>query len=112
MKLDDLREEHLIEVIRLYESHCGYGREFSDAMFQEPETVLRNLRKESNEEYRIGSKWDMHSKIYFKTDFEGNLIIRFNPNFDPQDRKSERHSIAEKAGEEFVKTAMQYLNSQ
>ena len=51
-------------------------------------------------------------KIYFKTDFEGNLIIRFNPNFDPQDRKSERHSIAEKAGEEFVKTAMQYLNSQ
>ena len=80
MKLDDLREEHLIEGIRLYESHCGYGREFSDAMFQEPETVLRNLRKESNEEYRIGSKWDMHSKIYFKTDFEGNLIIRFNPN--------------------------------
>lgn len=112
MKLDDLKEEHLVEVVRLYELHCGFRREFREAMFQQPETVLQNLKEQGREEYRIGSKWDGHSKIYFETDFEDDVVVRFNSNFDPRDRKGRDYKAAEKAGQEFVKAAMQYLSSQ
>lgn len=112
MKLDDLREENLVEVVRLYEEHCGFGRNFREAMYQRPSTILEHLRKQHQEEYRIGSKWDGHSKIYFETDSEGNVTVRFNSNFDPQDRKGKDYRDAEKAGQEFVKAAMQYLSQQ
>ena len=112
MKLDDLKEEHLVEVVRLYEEHCGFGRDFKRVMFQQPETVLQYLKEEGKQEYRVGSKWDGHSKIYFETDPEDNMVVRFNSNFDPQDRKGRRYMAAEKAGDEFVESAMQYLSHQ
>jgi len=109
MKLDDLKEEHLVEIIRLYEERCGFGRTFRDAMYQQPGTVLEHLKEKGEEEYRIGSKWNGHSKIYFETDFDGNLVVRFNSNFDPRDRHGKEYDAAEKAGEGFVKVAMQSL---
>ena len=112
MKLDDLKEEHLVEVVRLYEEVCGFGRTFREAMYQLPETVLEHLKEKGGEEYRIGSKWDGHSKIYFETDFDGNVVIKFNSNFDLRDRHGKEHDAAEKAGEEFLKAAMQYLDQQ
>ena len=111
MKLDNLREEHLVEIIRLYESYCGFGREFREAMYQWPEAVLHHLREQRREEYRIGSKWDGNSKIYFETDLGGNIIVRFYPNFSLLDGKRRKYKVAEKAGEEFVKATMQYLSS-
>jgi hypothetical protein len=114
MKLDDLREEHLVEVVRLYEEHCGPGRDirnFRDAMYQTPSMVLEHLRKHGGEEYRIGSRWDSNSKIYFETDSEGNVAVRFYSNFDPRDRQGKEYEEAEKSGETFVKAAMQYLSS-
>ena len=74
--------------------------------------VLQHLREQGREEYRIGSKWDGHSKLYFETDFEDNVVVRFNSNFDPRDRKGREYKAAENAGAEFIKTAMQYLSSQ
>ncbi|MBU1204132.1 MAG: hypothetical protein KKG60_03645 [Nanoarchaeota archaeon] len=112
MRLENLTEQHLIEIVRLYELHCGFGRDFRGAMFQQPETVLQHLRECSRGEYRIGSKWDGHSKIYFETDFEDNMVVRFNSNFDPRDRKGREHKAAEKAGTEFQKAVMQYVSSQ
>ncbi len=109
MKLDDLKEEHLAEVVRLYEERCGFGRTFRNAMYQQPGTVLEHLKENGKEEYRIGSKCDGHSKIYFETDFDGNVVVRFNPNFDPRDRHGKERDAAEKAGEEFINAAMQYL---
>ncbi|MBS3085253.1 hypothetical protein J4225_01040 [Candidatus Pacearchaeota archaeon] len=110
MKLENLTEKHLIKVMGLYEKHCGLGRDFANTMFQYPETVLQDLKKYGRGEYRVGSKWDMHSKIYFETDFEGNVVVRFNSNFDPRDRKGREYKTAEKAGEKFVESVTQYLN--
>lgn len=112
MKLDDLTEEHLVEVVRLYELYCGFGREFSEAMYQERSTVLEHLREEHQEEYRIGSRWGGHSKICFKTDSKGDVVVSFNSNFDPRDRRGQDYRDAKKAGQEFVKATMQYLNQQ
>jgi len=112
MKLVDLTEQHLIEVIKLYEEHCGFKREFRKAMYQNPSSVLDHLKKQGREEYRIGSKWDGHSKIYFETDFENNVRVRFNSNFDPGDRQGRDFEEAERSGETFVEVAMEYLSSQ
>lgn len=112
MKLKNLKEEHLVEILRLYESKCGFGREFERAMYQSPEMVLRCLKKQGTEEYRIGSKWDGHSKIYFETGFNGDFVVKFNPNLDPRDRNKGKYDAAEKAGVEFVKAAMEYLSQQ
>lgn len=112
MKLSDLKEEHLIRIIELYEKYCGFGRTFRDVMYyQDPKTVLQELKSgESLGEYRVGSKWDGHSKIYLETDFKDNFKVRFNSNFDPRDRKGKKYKNAEKAGQEFVRVAMEYLN--
>ncbi|MCK4552642.1 hypothetical protein KAT80_00365 [Candidatus Pacearchaeota archaeon] len=112
MKVENLTEQHLIEIVKLYEEHCGFGRDFRDVMYQEPSTVLEHLRKQGREEYRIGSKWDGHSKIYFDTDFEDNIEVKFNSNFDPIDRQGKKFEEAETSGKIFVKTAMQYLSLQ
>ncbi len=114
MKLDDIKEEHIAEIVRIYESVCGWNREFKDAMYSTPEQVIEDIKQSMFPwtEYRIGSKWDGHSKIYFETDIEGNLSVRFNSNFDPSDRKGRRCAAAEKAGNLFVKTAMIYLQNQ
>lgn len=112
MKLKKLTEQHLIEIVKLYEEHCGFGRDFKDAMYHGPFVVLKRLREQGNGGYRVSSKWDGDSKIYFETDFEGNLVVRFDSNFDPRDRKGKQYEDAEKSGEVFVKSAMQYLSSQ
>ena len=111
MKLEDLTVQHLIEIVRLYEEHCGFKRSFEDAMLQMPSTILEHLRNYGFGNYRIGSKWDFHSKINFGTDSEGNVTVGFNSNFDPRDRQGERYEEAQKSGEDFVKAAKGYLNS-
>ncbi|MGV8140882.1 MAG: hypothetical protein ACP5NW_00410 [Candidatus Woesearchaeota archaeon] len=112
MRLEDLTTKHLVEIVRLYELHCGRRREFRDAMYEEPSSVLAHLKRNGGEEYRIGSRWDGHSKLYFETDFHGNITVRFNSNFDPNARNGKSFEEAEKFGSMFVKAAMQYLDSQ
>ena len=116
MKLENLTEQHLIEIVKLYEEHCGSGREFRRAMFQEPSQILEYLRDSfemgSCGEYRIGSRWGGHSKIFFDTGVEGNLEVWFSPNFDPKDRKGKKFKEAQKLGEVFEKAVKQYLGSQ
>jgi len=112
MKLEDLTAKHLVEIVRLYELHCGRRREFREAMYEEPSSVLAHLRRHGGEEYRIGSRWDGHSKLYFETDFNGNLSVRFDSNFDPRAGNGRASMEAEKAGDMFARVAMQYLDSQ
>ncbi|MGV8171291.1 MAG: hypothetical protein ACP5OA_01185 [Candidatus Woesearchaeota archaeon] len=112
MKLEDLTAKHLIEIVRLYELYCGRKREFHEAMYEEPASVLAHLKRNGKEQYRIGSRWDGHSKLYFETDFDGNISVRFNSHFDPKVRNGRAFMEAEKAGDMFAKVAMQYLDSQ
>jgi len=52
------------------------------------------------------------NRIYREADSDDNVTVRFNSNFDPRDRQGPEYEAAEAAGKEFVKAAMQYLNSQ
>jgi hypothetical protein len=111
MKLSGLKEEDLVEIVNLYETYCGVGRKnFVDVLFRPPELVLEYLKKTKSATYRIGSKWDMHSKLLFKVDFDDNIIVEFNPNFDPVARSGPLYEEALKTGKEFVDVAMKYLN--
>ena len=116
MKLVDLKEEHVVEIVRLYEEHFSspeYRLGFSRRMHMSPQDVVEDIKKHHGyQEYRLGSRWDAHSKLYFDTDPEGNVGVRFNSNFDPRDRQGEKYKEAEEAGEQFVNAAMQYLNQQ
>ena len=109
MKLDDLKEEHLIEIVRLYEKFCGFGRKFEEAVYDNPSFILEHLKKYLREEYRIGSKWEGHSKIYFEVDSDKGIVVRFNSNFDSQNRKGRDYKDAETAGKKFVEAVMRYL---
>ena len=115
MKLDDLKEEHVVYIVSLYEQHCGWGRTFEDILFADPILALKRIKEDVSRsgtaEYRIGSKWDANSKLYFESDRSG-LCVRFNSNFDPRQRKGKEYSAAERAGSLFVKAAMEYLNKE
>jgi hypothetical protein len=114
MKLDNLKEENLIEIIRIYGEHCGYGDGFREVMYQNPGTVLENLKKNLKrgyEEYSIHSRWDIRSKLFFAIDRESNLSVSFNPNIHPDDLGEDTFEEAINAGEKFVEAAMKYLNS-
>jgi hypothetical protein len=118
MKIGELREEHLIEILRLYEEICGSGRSFRDAMFSEPPLVLsdirENFRRGHPSEYRIGSRWDGHSKLYFRPDIWGDFDdfeVTFYPNFDPSERKGPAYRAARKAEERFKRIVAYYLRN-
>lgn len=111
MIFDYLKEEHLIEIVRLYELHCGFSRDFKRVMFRSPDIILRELKEHKRREYRIGSRWEGHTKITIQKSLEGSVEVLFNSNFACRDRKGRIYKAAEKAGQEFVTAAMQYLGS-
>ena len=114
MKLEELTEENLLEILKIYERHCGFEREFSEVMYhQDPSTVLSDLRKNRLGEYRVGSKWEGHSKLFFEINSSTrNITVRFNSNFDPRDRKGPKYVEAEKSGRTFEEEVTRYLNLQ
>ena len=77
-----------------------------------PQDTRMDMRMRGIGEYRVGSRWDSNSKLFFETDLEGNLVVRFNSNFHPSSREGERFEDAEKSGDEFEEAAKQYLGSQ
>ncbi len=117
MKIADLKEQDLVEIVRLYETHCGDGRAFEDRMFYPPDFLLADIKKSivsiaGCAECRVGSRWEGHSKIYFETeeiDGEERIVVRFSPNFDPSQRTGSRYKTALKAGEAFEQAVETYL---
>ncbi|HLD43738.1 MAG TPA: hypothetical protein VJB08_07185 [Candidatus Nanoarchaeia archaeon] len=109
MKLDDLKEEHLLEIIRMYEEKCGRGRPFDDVMRMPPSEILRRIKEgRSPPEYRVGSRWDGNSKIYLETDADEHLVVRFYHNLVYSPKSTSKQ--AEKAGEAFERAVKRYLN--
>ncbi|GEM_PF-3478109 len=109
MKLEELTERDLVEIVRLYEEYCGFRRDFRQALYHHtPSQVLGGLRELRFLEYRIGSRWDSNSKVYFKVD-RGKVIVSFNLNFDPKDRAGPEYEKAKLAGERFVRKVREYL---
>lgn len=108
MKMADLKEEHLIEIVKLYEEYCGRGRPFREVMYGPPETILEKLRERNWSEYRVGSRWDGHSKLIFSADFDGNVKVNFYPNFSPNETEK-RQKEAEEARKKFEEEVEKYL---
>ena len=109
MKLNDLKEAHLIEIISLYDKHCGIGLSFDKLMYhQTPQVILRDLKENPMREYSVMSRWSMRSKLQFSTTWDNEIIVGYYSNLYSDDSEFVE---AEKAGEEFVKVAMQYLSS-
>ncbi len=111
MKLNDLKESHLIEIVKLYDKHCGIGLSFDELMYHhDASSILKELKEECKKgdvEYSVISRWSMRSKLFFSIAFGNEIEIRYSSNLDRDDSD---FAEAEKAGEEFVKVAMQYLS--
>lgn len=77
MKLENLTNEHMIEILELWGEHVG---QVIDPFFAS--RVLEDIKspKESwlmDEGYRFGCKYSQHSKLRFKIDDKGNIIPYF-----------------------------------
>ncbi|MBI4980349.1 hypothetical protein HZC30_02195 [Candidatus Woesearchaeota archaeon] len=129
MKLEELTEEHLVEIVRLYEEYCGDPQlSFRERMWRPPSEVLEKLREEfprwGKVERRIGSRWCGQSKLKFGqyTDLLNNcpfeewfkkiqpkdLVVYFDSNLRDYELGYEE---ANAAGKEFNKAVMEYLYS-
>ena len=116
MELDDLKEEHLVKIIEIYEEHCGSRRSYTEAMCNEsPKDVLMRLKDKRSGDYLLGSKWDSHSALWLMERQDGHIEPMFVPNFDPREDKTIEwgdsvYLSIEKANREFAKAAGEYLN--
>lgn len=88
-----LTVEQIKEVFKLYEEFFGACTETV-----EPEDVFRTFEKLGCVEYRFGSKWSGHSKLWIEDDYDGNIEFRFGPNMDRTDSNF-KEAVAE--GERF-----------
>ena len=75
--------------------------------------LTEDIKKNHLANYRVGSRWDMNSKLSFNADWPSEEIAPgFNPNFDPGDRESEEHDEAVGAGKLFKEKSLEYLSGQ
>ena len=120
MKLEDIKEEHLVKIVGLYEQHCGEGRNYADVMCHPPERALIELKENfaiyNISPFRLGSKWDWGSKLCFRKNDEGEIEVQFSPNFDPREDKGmgrgkDEYEAAEKAGKDFQEAVRKYLSN-
>lgn len=112
MKPHQVNETHITEVVSIYEKHCGYERDVAKIMYMIGSSIQETLKRNGREQYRIGSKWDGHSKLEIGVNDEGDVDVGFDPNFDPKDRKGKEHDEAVAAGEVFEEEARAYLAAQ
>jgi len=112
MKLDDLEPRHLVEVHKLWEEHVGFEDiSFESRMYDSPERFLKDLIERHGESYRIGSRWDGHSRLEIRVNWKDEVTFRFYENFDIKDRKGRRYKEARAAGEAFEKAVENYFAS-
>lgn len=80
MKIQDLTEQHLREVHRIYELTCGeLGKPFEKRMLSTPGEVLKDLRNLRSGNYVIGSNYSNSSRLVIKTSQNGALQVTFDP---------------------------------
>jgi hypothetical protein len=107
MKLDSLREEHILDIVKLYGQYFDPEKRVEDILFgRKAEEMLQGIKGERNRtEFRLGSKWCSNSKLEFEK-YSGEVVVKFNPNFPPRNRII----AAEEAGAEFSEAVIKYLD--
>ncbi len=110
MLAKDFKLEHVEKIFELYEECVGPS---NIKISISPGMVLDDIKKNHLANYRVGSRWDMNSKLSFNADWPSEEIAPgFNPNFDPGDRESEEHDEAVGAGKLFKEKSLEYLSGQ
>lgn len=103
IRLKTFSLEHAQTIIALYKEIVG-GR----LSILPPDKLVREIGNGEAfyDGYRVGSKWDPHSKLRFSKE-NGFLRISFNENFDPKDRTDDNPLYQEAlvAKAEFEKRA-------
>lgn len=112
MKLEELTEEHIVEIVRLYEQYCGNNRPFCKVTCsQPPAKVLEGVKAQFASrgccEYRYGSRWSFNSKLWIRHR-SGELWIFFDPNM----HGGMNEEKAEAAGKEFDQAVLEYTSQQ
>lgn len=106
MKPQQFEIKYIERILELYNECLGPA----DIKLITPENILKDIRNESFfDGYRIGSRFDEHSKLKFILSSENDVIPEFNPNFSPKNKNTREHEEAVKAGEEFTKRCLEYL---
>lgn len=124
MKPQDLTPEHVEKIFEFYTGTCGVeGRNWLDRWSDRRDSaqaIINDIERCLSEpiggryvEYRIGSKWDGHSKVYFRWNTpERDLRAHFYPNFHPSSDGSRIHKEATAAGKAFDELVATYLADQ
>jgi hypothetical protein len=103
MKAKDLTAKDLVEVLRLYEEHCGGRRSFESVMCRTPESLLKEIEKgDADGWYRI---------LLRKNATTEEFLLDFYENFHPRDRKGEKYEQCQAAGRAFLEAARNYLRT-
>jgi hypothetical protein len=103
LNINTFTEAQAKRILELYVEIIGGNVSFMDGAYLQREITATKGSNAWYDGYRLGSRWDPHSKLSFRRDREGNFTALFNPNFDPRDRKTEnpRYQAALDAGRRF-----------
>ena len=111
MRVEQLVEEDIVEILKLYEEHCGVDRDVMLIIRASTADVLTQIRDNYQKEWRIGSRWRSHSKLKIFTTRDYEVDVDFISNFFPHEHGSPAHQEAETAGDNFRKSVQEYLAS-
>lgn len=74
MRLDEITQEDLKLIHRMYELHCGSpGTSFEERTGYSPLEVCRELRSTGGFTYIVGSRWGKGTKLLAVTGKDGNV---------------------------------------
>jgi hypothetical protein len=111
MRVERLQEEDILEILKLYEEHCGMGRDIMVMIRASTADVLAQVRDTYQKEWRAGSRWKSHSKLKIFTTRDYEVDVDFISNFFPHEHGSPAHQEAETAGSNFRRSVQEYLAS-
>src|SRR3989344_9052926 len=104
MKLEQLTQKVLNDIFKIYKETTGCS--IQENRCPRVEDAIECFQRGSLTEWRLGSKFSGHSKLYI-TLYGGDLEFVFYPNCDPRNKTEERG--IEKTVETFNKRTKDYL---
>ncbi len=105
IRVDRVTSKDIEKILNLYREICGGVTRYVD-----PEDICSKLRAgDPIPEYRAGSRWDPHSKLYFHSE-DGHVWASMDENFHPDDRRRDNLDyVSALAAAERFKDAVQAL---
>ncbi len=124
MKPVDLSAKHIEKIFEIYAKTCAAGSENWLDRWNDRQSMAKMILHDIAErladatawrhlEYRVGSRWDGHSKMYFRWDNpERDLHVHFYANLHSDERDSQWGRDVAAVGREFDDLVAAYLAGQ